>query len=675
MAEPTLFDEASLALIASGGAGKDGKVYSVKPVPVYGAEEVTNGDFATDSDWTKASNWTISGGKAVADGSSQGALIQNIAASVIGKKYKISFTISNYNSGDIRMYYGGQFTSYASRNGVHSATITATSADTTFMTSINTAFNGYIDNVSVKEVLVEDGDFTFSRGSNLAATRVGADGLIEKGRENLLLQSNQFDTTWTGAGPVSGQEGYNGSNDAWKITKTNLYTYCAQQVTNSGVGTFSVYAKAGTYNYLLMHIEDSSGDCLANFNLSTGTLGSLSSGITSKIESVGTNGWYRCSATFNKNVTDVRFFPSESGGYTGTSGSIYIQDAQLEIGLAATDYIESGATTGKAGLLEDEPRFDYSGGATCPSLLLEPSRTNLVPYSEYFEILNQTYTDLSISPDLSPEGVYNAMRAEWVTGSQIGQSFAITSGLDYTTSIYAKSVSGTSQIQILNMQGNPTTFDITSEWARYDLTDASTSTTGRAYVRLLNIGDIVDFYGLQCEQGSYPTSYIPNHSGGSVTRGEDSCVDGGSAESINSTEGVLYAEISALANADVNRKISLNDGTSNNSVVMFYYTLSDYIFFQIYKAGTRVLNLNVSYVDKSILHKIAFKYKNSDYSVWIDGVEVLTDSLADNIPANTLNKLSFDGGVGAYPFNGNVKQVLVFKEALSDTELIKLTTI
>ena len=33
------------------------------------------------------------------------------------------------------------------------------------------------------------GDFTFSRGSNLAATRVDVNGLIEKGRENLLLQS------------------------------------------------------------------------------------------------------------------------------------------------------------------------------------------------------------------------------------------------------------------------------------------------------------------------------------------------------------------------------------------------------------------------------------------------------------------------------------------------------
>ena len=40
------------------------------------------------------------------------------------------------------------------------------------------------------------GDFTFTRGSNISATRVNADGYIEKGYENLLLQSNSFDTTW-----------------------------------------------------------------------------------------------------------------------------------------------------------------------------------------------------------------------------------------------------------------------------------------------------------------------------------------------------------------------------------------------------------------------------------------------------------------------------------------------
>ena len=60
-------------------------------------------------------------------------------------------------------------------------------------------------------------DFTFDRGSNLAATRVNADGLIEKGRENLLTESNSFsDSDWTKTGVTMtrGQPGYDGSNNA-----------------------------------------------------------------------------------------------------------------------------------------------------------------------------------------------------------------------------------------------------------------------------------------------------------------------------------------------------------------------------------------------------------------------------------------------------------------------------
>ena len=60
----------------------------------------------------------------------------------------------------------------------------------------NNGSGSVFNSISVKEVLV-NGDFTFSRGSNLAATRVDVNGLIEKGRENLLLKSNQFDTTWS----------------------------------------------------------------------------------------------------------------------------------------------------------------------------------------------------------------------------------------------------------------------------------------------------------------------------------------------------------------------------------------------------------------------------------------------------------------------------------------------
>ena len=66
-------------------------------------------------------------------------------------------------------------------------------------------FIGSIDNISVIEVDELPADFTFSRGSNLAATRVNKSGLIEKGRENLLLYSNQFDSLIRGVYNQYGQ--------------------------------------------------------------------------------------------------------------------------------------------------------------------------------------------------------------------------------------------------------------------------------------------------------------------------------------------------------------------------------------------------------------------------------------------------------------------------------------
>ena len=72
--------------------------------------------------------------------------------------------------------------------------------------------------------------------------------------------------------------------------------------------------------------------------------------------------------------------PSYTGD--GTSG-VFLQDAQVEQSLVATDYIETGASTAQAGILEDLPRLDYSGGASCPALLLEPQRFNAIDSSEY----------------------------------------------------------------------------------------------------------------------------------------------------------------------------------------------------------------------------------------------------------------------------------------------------
>ena len=227
-------------------------------------------------------------------------------------------------------------------------------------------------------------DFTFSRGSNLAATRVNADGLIEKGRENLLVRSNDFDN-WnsnTGVSFTTGQEGYDGTNNAWKIDITAAGGRVQQSNTTSGVHTLSVYAKAGSLNWVRI-ITNSTSTQDMYFDLANGVKGTSTYGgqIDATITSVG-NGWYRCTLTDDKTLYNVRIYPAQGNGdLTATSGSIYIQSAQLEAGLVATDYIETGATTAKAGILEDMPRIDYTSGTG--ALLLEGLRTNSIITSEY----------------------------------------------------------------------------------------------------------------------------------------------------------------------------------------------------------------------------------------------------------------------------------------------------
>ena len=139
-----------------------------------------------------------------------------------------------------------------------------------------------------------DGDFTFSRST--AATRVNADGNIEKETQNLLTQSNNFDSSdWTkiNNSRTGGQSGYDGTNDAWLVSATGGGAkYILQNSTSTGVHTFSLYAKEGTTKGIRIAINGG-GDHWANFNLDLGTqVGTAASVVDTEIVSIG-SGWYR----------------------------------------------------------------------------------------------------------------------------------------------------------------------------------------------------------------------------------------------------------------------------------------------------------------------------------------------------------------------------------------------
>ncbi len=74
--------------------------------------------------------------------------------------------------------------------------------------------------------------------------------------------------------------------------------------------------------------------------------------------------------------------------------------------------------------------------------------------------------------------------------------------------------------------------------------------------------------------------------------------------------------------------------------------------------------------------KVACKYKENDYALWVDGVEVGTDTSASVWSSGTFDRINFSepNGIGS-PFFGKTKAVAIWKEALSDSELQSLTTI
>jgi lambda family phage minor tail protein L len=99
------------------------------------AETVTNGTFATDSDWTKGTGWSIdtAGGKAVAAAVGESILFsqsptQSAVALVIGKKYRLTYTISDYTSGTIRAKFGSdQYLTIRSGNDTYTEDVFCTS--------------------------------------------------------------------------------------------------------------------------------------------------------------------------------------------------------------------------------------------------------------------------------------------------------------------------------------------------------------------------------------------------------------------------------------------------------------------------------------------------------------------------------------------------------------------
>ena len=555
-------------------------------------------------------------------------------------------------------------------------------------------------------------DFDFDRGSNAAASRINSSGLIEKYRENLLLQSNNFGTTWNvqNISVSSGQNGYDNTNDAWKLTPSTLNTYHRLTNTVSGaanlVVTLSIYAKADGYNFLRVTENATTGD-YATFNLSDGSV-SNSTSLHAKIESVG-NGWYRCSSTiipaashrFDMYVMESASVQEPWSG-DGTSG-VLIQNAQLETGLVATDYLNSTSVTAKAGVLIDLPRINYDANGENGALLLEPSRQQLIQYSEYFggwDLSNSTITNNATT---SPEGVDNASLYTSSNATNYVKDIITAANGTYTLSAFFKR-DATDNVRI-NLSDGVTgeiryVFNLADEtstltksggtisgysadfenygngWYRLHITATTNAGTAiTAYFETDNETGSFYLYGAMLEQNaSYVSSYIPNHgTSGGVTRAADSCSVTGASDVIGQTEGTLFFDVN-ISHVVGNEALGgINSGAyANHATIQRIGNTFQFVRNSATQSGATIVT---SATISAGRYKLAIAYKSGDTACFLNGTQVSTTQTQTFTNASlSVVRMSGDA-IGALPISDSYKQAILFKERLSNAELATLTTL
>ena len=133
---------------------------------------------------------------------------------------------------------------------------------------------------------------------------------------------------------------------------------------------------------------------------------------------------------------------------------------------------------------------------------------------------------------------------------------------------------------------------------------------------------------------------------------------------------MLYAEVSSQ-NDGASKRIALSDGTANNRVFIWYTSTTNQVLFYVINGGVLSFYEAIILNDATNFNKIAIKYKDNDFSAWVNGVQIGIGT-SGTTPIG-LSELAFDGGDGGQDFYGKVRSVKYFPTALTDEELENLT--
>jgi hypothetical protein len=690
-------------------------------------------------DWT-TNDWNISGGYLNGSASTGIVFQSNLGTTIGKTYKVTLETSNYVSGSIRFKVGGGSYENISSINGVQEFYFVAATSANNILFAVISAYTGSITNISVKEVgqdwTIINGTITDKYNASMTAyqsgvritpfTKIGTfkvvfDLVVTSGsckfdaggsnnaiystsgtKEIIVTDTNKFE--------------FNAFNLGWVGTLDNISVIEITDDTNLpriNYEGFSYQDSLGSELIVNGTFDSDTAWNKLNATISGGTGNLNGTGVTSLLyQNILTNGkTYKVTFTVSdyNSLGEARIIESSGSAiYTITSNGTFTFTFTHS---NADGNFLFRARTGAIFSIDNVSVKEYLGqevvpNSGCGSWLLEPQSTNLIAYSEAFDNAYWTKSGASVvSGFTSPSGEANAFKV--VNNSVVGShhikrtsSIPVSSNATYTYSVYLKK--GTKDVITIedgaqffglasfnltsktatNLSGtNARIEEMSNGWFRCSVSVLSTSTGLRFTIysgtTSSGIDDSGDYYiyGAQIEQQSYATSYIPT-SGASSTRLQDIATNSGNASLINSEEGVLYAEISALANDQTDRLISITNGTASERISLFYGSgVSNQIKGIVFSGGA--LSANLSFISSNItnLLKVAISYKLNDFALWVNGIKVATDT--SGLTPSVLNTLSFDLGTSStfLPFYGKTKALAVYKTALTDEQLTLLTTI
>jgi hypothetical protein len=404
------------------------------------------------------------------------------------------------------------------------------------------------------------------------------------------------------------------------------------------------------------------------------------------------------------------------------SGKVYSEIPTNGNGDLTFTRASTAVRTNSTGLLESMatgvPRLSYMYGS-CPALLLEPQRTNLVLQSE--DLTNGWSTEgltVTANQTTAPDGNTTADLLQETAVTDVHRVYrsgiTTVASTNYAFSFYVKKDTRRYVRLVLNQTTNAAIwaaaqFDLDNQtftsgvgigggtfvsasispvangFYRITLVATVTSTITFAFLALSdgttissadlrgcntyvgNTSNRIWGWGAQLESGAYATTYIPTTTA-SATRVADACFKTGISSLIGQAEGTMFVQVTAkYKNADI---ASINTGATN--AVYIVKTSLNYYRATIYAGGVSVVAITTSTVIETSA-KIAVVYKSGSTSLFINGSKIQTDTTTFTF-TTALNSFYLQPNYLIGLETNEVQQSCLFPTALTDTECIALTS-